>query len=340
VSLARAGPEWAKPLLPRFTGSPIWQVRMYAARAATTLGAREELERLAADPQPNVREAAISGLVLVRGHEADEIFIEALSSRDYQLVQTAARALEGSPNRDSAVPALLRSLAALTADHRDTSRDPRRAILERVRELETSCSADAVTPYLGDFDPQIASLAAEILTLWTGLPTAPATVRAPTGPAPDLREIDALMSAKATVRMKGGGAFELQLLTSEAPATVLRFVRLARAGYYDGLTFHRVVPNFVIQGGSPGANEFMGDGPYMRDELGLRPHLRGSVGISTRGRDTGDAQIFIDLVDNPRLDHDYTVFAEVTSGIEIVDAIMEGDVIESIRIVTGAGGRP
>jgi cyclophilin family peptidyl-prolyl cis-trans isomerase len=304
----------------------------YAARAATTLGAAEELERLAADPQPNVREAAISGLVLVRGHEADKVFIDALSSRDHQLVQTAARALEGSPNRSSAVPALLKSLAALTAEGRDTSRDPRRAILERVRELGNPANADALTPHLGDFDPQIASLAAEILTLWTGVPTAPATVPAPTGPAPDVHEIDALMSAKATVRMKGGGVFELRLLTSEAPATVLRFVTLARSLYYDGLTFHRVVPNFVIQGGSPGASEFMGDGPYMRDEIGLRPHLRGSVGISTRGRDTGDAQIFIDLVDNPRLDHDYTVFAEVTAGIETVDAIMEGDVIESISI--------
>jgi cyclophilin family peptidyl-prolyl cis-trans isomerase/HEAT repeat protein len=336
VSLAKAGPEWARPLLPKFTDSPIWQVRMYAARAATTLGASAELERLAADPQPNVREAAIGGLALIKGHEADAIFIDALSSRDYQLLQTAARALERSPDRDSVVPALLKSLAALTADDRDTSRDPRRAILERVRELGTAANADALTPYLGDFDPKIASLAAEILTGWTGRPVKPATTRTRTGAVPDVREIDGLMSATATVRMKGGGTFELRLLTSEAPATVLRFVTLARSGYHEGLSFHRVVPNFVIQGGSPGANEFMGDGPYTRDELGLRPHLRGTVGISTRGRDTGDAQIFINLVDNPRLDHDYTIFAEVTKGIETIDAVMEGDVIESIRI--GAGG--
>jgi cyclophilin family peptidyl-prolyl cis-trans isomerase len=74
---------------------------------------------------------------------------------------------------------------------------------------------------------------------------------------------------------------------------------------------------------------------FMRDEVGLWPHVRGAVGVSTRGRDTGDAQIFVDLVDNPRLDHEYTVFAQVLNGIEIVDRILEGDVIERIEIVAG-----
>jgi len=118
----------------------------------------------------------------------------------------------------------------------------------------------------------------------------------------------------------------------DTPATVLRIAQLTRRGYYDGLTFHRVVPNFVLQGGSPGANEYAGDGPFMRDELGLRANMRGTLGLSTRGRDTGDAQFFINLVDNPRLDHEYTVFAEVISGMDVVDAILEGDVIERIEL--------
>jgi peptidyl-prolyl cis-trans isomerase B (cyclophilin B) len=93
------------------------------------------------------------------------------------------------------------------------------------------------------------------------------------------------------------------------------------------------VPNFVIQGGSPGANEYIGDATFMRDELGLWPHVRGAAGISTRGRDTGDAQIFIDLLDNPRLNHDYTVFAQALNGLDVVDQILEGDVIETVEIV-------
>ncbi|PYR30710.1 MAG: hypothetical protein DMF92_07775 [Acidobacteria bacterium] len=100
-------------------------------------------------------------------------------------------------------------------------------------------------------------------------------------------------------------------------------------------TFHRVAPNFVIQGGSPGANEYIGDALFMRDEVGLWPHVRGAVGISTRGRDTGDGQIFVDLVDNPRLDHEFTVFAQLLNGMNVVDAILEGDVIDRIQIVLG-----
>ena len=91
----------------------------------------------------------------------------------------------------------------------------------------------------------------------------------------------------------------------------------------------------MIQGGSPGANEYAGDAAFMRDEVG-RSHTRGTVGISTRGRDTGDAQIFVNLLDNPRLDHEFTVFAEVTSGMETVDGVLEGDVIERIEILPAA----
>jgi cyclophilin family peptidyl-prolyl cis-trans isomerase len=133
--------------------------------------------------------------------------------------------------------------------------------------------------------------------------------------------------------MKGLGSFTLALFPEEAPATTAIFAALADKGAYDGLTFHRVVPNFVLQGGSPGANEYDALTPqFMRDEVGALSHERGTLGISTRGRDTGDGQIFINLIDNFRLDHTYTVFARVTQGMDVVDKILEGDVIEGIRI--------
>jgi cyclophilin family peptidyl-prolyl cis-trans isomerase len=69
----------------------------------------------------------------------------------------------------------------------------------------------------------------------------------------------------------------------------------------------------------------------MRDEVGI--HRRGTVGISTRGRDTGDAQLFVNLVDSPRLDHQYTVFGAVVSGMDVVDGVLEGDVIERVEVV-------
>jgi cyclophilin family peptidyl-prolyl cis-trans isomerase len=116
-----------------------------------------------------------------------------------------------------------------------------------------------------------------------------------------------------------------------APIMGARILALVRARYYDGLTWHRVVPDFVIQGGSPGDNEYVGLPRYLRDELGTVPHARGTVGMSTRGHDTGDAQWFINLKDNLRLGRDYSVFAEVVEGMDVVDGIMEGDAIAMIR---------
>ena len=332
VALARLEPGRAAALLPRFVDHPVWQVRMYGARAAGALGdtAIEALRALANDPNANVHGAALRGLVDSEGHATDGLLLDAMTSNDYGLLRTVAGLLEGSPDR-RAPTVLLAALARLSEAGRDTSRDPRIAILTRLLELGSRSNAGVLRSYLEDADRRVAAAAAAALTEWTGRPAETRTARTRSREVPLLDAVFDLTGAR--IRMSSGAVFELDLYPDETPATVARFARLARDGYYDGLTFHRVVPNFVIQGGSPGANEFVGDGPYMRDELGLRPHVRGAVGISTRGRDTGDAQIFINLADNPRLDHGYTVFAKVTRGMDAVDAILEGDVIEGIEIL-------
>ena len=332
VTLAQLNQNRATGLVPRFVEHPVWQVRMYGARAATQLGPASGviLAELADDPNANVRGAALRGLVELEGHAADDVLLEALASDDYGLLRTVASLLRGSPDR-RAPTILLSTLARLTAADRDTSRDARVAILQRLQELGSRRNAGVLRPYLEDPDPRVAATAAEALSDWTDQMVTARTSRLRTGTSPLLEAVLGLVSAH--VRMVNGAEFQLKLFPEEAPATVDRFSQLARKGYYDTLTFHRVVPNFVIQGGSPGANEFMGDGPYMRDELGLRPHVRGAVGISTRGRDTGDAQIFINLVDNPRLDHNFTVFAQVITGMDTVDAILEGDAIDRIEII-------
>lgn len=97
--------------------------------------------------------------------------------------------------------------------------------------------------------------------------------------------------------------------------------------------WQRVEPDFVVQGGGLGANEYVGNPRFLRDELGALPHARGTIGMSTRGHDTGDAQWFINLRDNFRLNPDYTVFGEVVDGIDVVDGILEGDVIAHMEVV-------
>src|SRR5262249_19669141 len=143
-----------------------------------------------------------------------------------------------------------------------------------------------------------------------------------------------LEGATARVVIKGLGTVTLDLLTDDAPATAAAFAALAERGAYSGPTFHRMVPNFVIQGGSPGADEYDGaTRSFMRDEISLAGNTRGSIGVSTRGRDTGDGQIYVNLIDNFRLDHAYTIFARVSAGMDIVDRVLEGDVIESVSII-------
>jgi cyclophilin family peptidyl-prolyl cis-trans isomerase len=111
-----------------------------------------------------------------------------------------------------------------------------------------------------------------------------------------------------------------------------RVLDLARRGYYNGKPWHRVEHNFVVQGGG-GGNEYVGFPRFFRDEVGNLSHMRGTIGMSTRGHDPGDAQWFFNLIDNTRLDREYTVFAEVTEGMDVVDGIFEGDVISRIEVI-------
>ena len=333
VSLATVSPDVAAELVGRAVRSTNPFVRMYAARAAARMGQTEVLEGLTADPSANVRTEAVQGLFGLLGHGIDSVLVAQLDQIDLQLLLTVAALLEGTADADGAMGPLLATLDRVSRSRRDTSRDTRMALLERIEELGSGEQAAELEPYLTDYDPVVAARAAGILSDWTvGQRFAePAPMQRQAPPSAD--EIERLDGTRVVLEMARGGEIEIQLLASEAPTNAARFEGLAASGYFDGLTFHRVVTNFVLQGGSPGANEYTGYFAFTRDEVGLVPHWRGTVGTSTRGRDTGDGQIFINLVDNPRLDHEYTVFGEVVSGMDVADVVAEGDVIVRARVV-------
>jgi cyclophilin family peptidyl-prolyl cis-trans isomerase/HEAT repeat protein len=331
VSLSRAAPTRALPLIPHAATSASWQTRMYAARAAAAARDSATLMLLAEDTSPNVREAAITGLGSAVGHAADPVYRHALGANDYQLVLAAAAALAGTPEAAAAATALLAALDRISGERALTSRDPRIAMLVRLRETGSPALAARLMPYLEDFDSVVADSAAALLSSWTGQRWPPRARPLPVDPV-TLEEVQALRGKRMVFSMSGGGQFEVELLVDEAPLTVARIARLVRRRYYDGLTFHRVAPNFVIQGGSPGANEYSGIPSFMRDELGAVTHARGTLGVSTRGRDTGDGQIFVNLRDNPRLDYEYTVWGRVVRGLGVVDGVPEGDGIRRVEI--------
>lgn len=332
VALAKRAPDRVKiPLNTAFISHPVWQVRMYGARSAAMLKDTVALERFAVDPHDNVREAALPVLRALKGEESDPIFIAALRRSDYQLLRTASNALAGATSTAELSGALMTALRRVTAEKKETSRDTRLALIERLTQLGTPDQAEQLAPLLRDFDIPVALAALALYEQWTGPAMhlfGPAPLPRPPLPSPEELSED----LDAVITMGTGGKFGLRFLTSQAPLTVTRFKRLARGNYYDGLTFHRVVPNFVIQGGSPGANEYAGDAQFVRDEIGAG-HVPYSVGLSTRGRDTGDAQFFINLIENRRLNPDYTVFAVVCGADPLaIESIVEGDRIERITL--------
>ncbi len=331
ASLAVLNADRAGRLLPDFVAHPSPFVRAWAARAAAAARDTVTLRMLSDDSVAIVQTAAIDGLARTSGRGVDGPAIRALASDDGELLITATRALEGSSDT-SAVPVLLDALDRISARRWDTDRDPRVALLDRVRSLGSARDSARISRYLADFDAVVAGRAADVLESWTGLRPEPRPAPSAPRTLPTPGTLDALDRTMLTFEMADGGRVVLRLRPWDAPTNAERLARLARSGHFDGLTFHRVVPNFVVQGGSPGANEYAGDGPYTRDELGIDGNWRGTVGLSTRGRDTGDAQIYFNLIDNLRLDHNYTILAEVVEGMDVVDRMQEGTRIRSVVV--------
>lgn len=315
----------AAPLLAGMLNDPVWQVRAAVARVARIVKDTAALARLARDTAPNVAIEAIT---------TSEDAVGVLRSEHAGLLLAAAERLKDAPDLRARLPRLVGTFNRLTADGTMTVRDARVAILTRIGEVADTSTNAVLRDALYDRDPAIATLAARILSARMGTTVSPGTTQLPIPPIPPANYIRALQGASARITMKGLGTMTVDLLTDEAPVTVGVFAQLAESGQYDGLTFHRIVPNFVIQGGSPGADEYDGrTREFMRDEVGFARNARGTIGISTRGRDTGDGQIYFNLVDNVRLDRDYTVMATMRRGLDVMDRIQAGDVIERIEIV-------
>jgi cyclophilin family peptidyl-prolyl cis-trans isomerase len=128
------------------------------------------------------------------------------------------------------------------------------------------------------------------------------------------------------------GDITIELRYDKAPRTVHNFVTLAEKGFYNGLIFHRVVPNFVIQGGDPTGTGYGGPGYTIRSQYNDLEYSTGAVGMASSGKDTEGSQFFITHSPQPHLDDRYTLFGYVTSGQDVVDQIRIGDRIKQIVV--------
>lgn len=141
------------------------------------------------------------------------------------------------------------------------------------------------------------------------------------------------MAQNATITLESGGVITIEFFPQDAPKTVENFVTLAKKAFYDGLAFHRVVPDFVVQGGDPNGNGTGGPGYTIKAEFNARKHVRGSLAMArSQDPDSAGSQFYITYGAQPHLDGSYTVFGQVTSGMEHVDRIKQGDRMRTVSI--------
>ena len=153
---------------------------------------------------------------------------------------------------------------------------------------------------------------------------------------PPEMQIDADQACKATIQTVKG-TIEIELQPQHAPITVNNFVFLSKQGFYDGLTFHRVISDFMIQGGDPTGTGSGGPGYRFEDETAGNPltHETGVISMANAGPDTNGSQFFITHSPQGHLNGRHTVFGQVTAGQDVVDEIEPGDEIEKVEITEG-----
>lgn len=314
------------------------------AKAAALGEAGDELSQgiLAAmlrDEEPGVLPSVLEAIRKAKGAGSADVLRRHLEHADPAVRGAAAEGLAalGTPG---VTPALL---AAWKRSLADPELEARLALVDALAAQKEDASVPALKEVAGNDPARVvrARASAALKTrgqepVWPGFEPASRTAldyrlaMAPYEPAagPDLYTPRAIVHTRH-------GRIEIHLDIVEAPLTSASFMELARRGFYSGLPFHRVVPGFVVQGGDPRGDGAGGPGYTLRCEIGQRFYGRGAVGMALAGKDTGGSQFFVAEAPLPHLDGGYTIFGWVMSGMDVVDKIRPGDLIERVEIWGG-----
>ena len=266
-------------------------------------------------PDARVKLAAIELLGALKVPSTQDRVRALIESPDLILAASAASA-SARLNDQTAIP-LIRQLG----QRANGSVDVLPVLAEAFAVLKAREATGDLERWLTSPNATIRQAAADALTTLSGQPVLAARVELPPGA---LRPQPAPAKAKLLIQTRKG-EFEISLFTDDAPLTAGNLVTLARRGFFRNVTFHRVVPDFVVQGGDPRGDGNGGPGYAIRCEVNHRPYLRGTVGMALSGKDTGGSQFFVATSAQPHLDGRYTVFGEVTRGQEVVDSLLESD---------------
>lgn len=310
-------------------GDSVW-VRSAAVTALGRLQSDDALRQLLfmaeSETDPRVM-AALADAIGTRSTDKTQQAIFQLMGRGDAAVVTVTAKLVGTYKIQQGMPYLI---AAFKRQLPVRDWEPREAIVRTLGELglRDDRARDILIEAMADPDGRVAVAAAEAYRKLFFQEAAPA-------PRPKQSLSNAYFESnryKRAIIETEKGSVVVALYPEEAPLTVENFVKLARQGFFNGLSFHRVVPNFVAQSGCPRGDGWGGPGYTIRCEVNPLPYQRGSVGMALSGKDTGGSQFFITHSPEPHLDGTYTIFGQVIEGMEVVDQLKRDDLIRNVRV--------
>ncbi|NUM81988.1 peptidylprolyl isomerase, partial [bacterium] len=291
------------------------------------------LEKTLTDSFPLVQTNALDVLSTIKSERSHELLLQSLQSKNATVVAVAAGYLaedESLKKNFDAKENLVEKIISGFKNASVSDIESQIIIFDIVGELKGSAAAVFLNTYLDDSSNVVAQSAVKNLEKIVGEEI--------DNKKPHYHDVDysALLELKSkkpsAVIETSQGTIEIDFLMDDAPLTVMNFVKLAEMKFFDGVYFHRVVPNFVIQTGDPAGTGWGGPGYAIRSEFNQRKYERGTVGMASSGKDTEGSQWFITHSAQPHLDGRYTVFAKVTEGMEVVDKIQVGDRVISVEI--------
>jgi cyclophilin family peptidyl-prolyl cis-trans isomerase/HEAT repeat protein len=315
-----------------------WTVRAALASALGTVPTERSLPLLTAlldDRDQRVVPAVIAALVAAKPPDVEALLTARLRSDDFAVRAAAANGL-ADLKAVAAVPALV---AAYRGSGGDSTYVARAALLGALHRIDPAAARPLLLEALRDQEWAVRVRVAALLKEQGVTEGTDDSIRpAASGAAVDSPAWQAVVAPRFSPRAfieTDKGTIEIELAIVDAPLTTRNFITLARAGFYNGVAIHRVVPDFVIQEGDPRGDGEGGPGHTIRDEINQRPYLRGTVGMALDWEDTGGSQFFITHSPQPHLDGRYTVFGHVVAGMDVVDRIVPWDVVRAVRIRDG-----
>ena len=296
------------------------------------------LEKALKDSFGLVQNNALEALSKIKDPASKDLIIKSLETKDITLLSIASGILatdEGIKKDKTQSESLSKTIVSSFQNLKPpVDVEAQMAIFDALGDLNDSGSADFLNPFLDDSDRVVAKSAAKNIEKITGEKVALKEVSKSILKPVDFDFVMKLKSKNPIAVIETNkGRIEIDFTIDEAPLTVMNFIKLSEKKFFDGLRFHRVVPNFVIQGGDPLGTGWGGPGYSIRSEFSSLRYERGIVGMASAGKDTEGCQWFITHSPQPHLDGRYTIFGRVRKGMDVVDAIQVGDTISQIKII-------